>query len=136
MSIKKSLEGAAPYLGKIPGQRNATYTKRVKSGILVTDAIYMTLDGKKPVTFDDWKGEWLFLDANGQNGGTRVKRCMPRLTNWQAKVTVYVVDEVITEEVLKKLFKDAGMFVGVGRFRPANGGFFGRFEVTKVEAKS
>ena len=49
MSLKKSLEGAAPYSGKIPGQGQATYTKRVKSGILVTDPIALFTD-RGPIT--------------------------------------------------------------------------------------
>lgn len=132
MSLKKSLEGAAPYSGKIPGQGQATYTKRVKSGILVTDPIALFTD-QRPITFEDWKGEWLFLDAQGKNGDKRVKRCMPRLVPWSAKATVYVVDEVISKDVLTKIIVDAGMFVGVGRFRPEKGGFYGRFKLTDIK---
>ena len=132
MALKKSLEGAAPYLGKIPGERNATYTKRIKSGLLITDEIELRKNGK-PVKLDDFEGEWLFLDATGKAGGTRVKRCMPRLFPWTATATIYIVDEVITKDVLTKALTDAGMLVGVGRFRPAVGGFYGRFKLNKLE---
>lgn len=134
MSLKKSLEGAAPYLGKIPGLGQATYSKRVKSGILVTDPIPLTTNGRD-MKSEDWTGEWLFLDAQGKNGDKRVKRCMPRVDPWQAVATIYVVDEIINKDVLTKLIENAGMFVGVGRFRPANGGFYGRFKLTKLTLK-
>ncbi len=129
LGLKKSLEAAAPYSGVIPGQGKSTYTKRIKSGILITDPITLEVAGKK-ATADDWKPEWLFLDAQGKNGDKRVKRCMPRLGQWTASVTIYVVDEILTKDVLQKILNDAGMLVGVGRFRPQNGGFYGRFKAT------
>jgi len=134
MAIKKSLEGAAPYLGKIPGQRNATYTKRFKSGILITEELPL-FNGKsgKRAGLDSWKGQWLFLDANGKPGGTRVKRCMPELFPWSATGVIHVLDEVITDGVLRRCFQEAGSLVGVGRFRPANGGFYGRFALESLE---
>ena len=133
MALKKALEGAAPYLGTIKGQGKATYTKRIKSGILITDEIELR-KGKRRATADDFEGEWLFLDANGKPGGTRVKRCMPRLlAPWTAKATIYIVDEILTEDVIEKALTDAGMLVGVGRFRPAVGGFYGRFRPVDVK---
>jgi hypothetical protein len=132
MALKKSLEGAAKYLGKIPGQGHATYTKRVRSGILITEQIPLYV-GKRAAVADDWTGEWLFLDAQGDVGGKRVKRCMPRLSPWSAVAELLVVDEVLTLEVIEKLVHDAGMLVGVGRFRPESGGFYGRFKVVSVE---
>ena len=75
------------------------------------DASIAALDA---VTFDDWKPEWLFLDADGNNNGKggRVKRCMPRLVPWTAQATIYIVDEVITKDVLTRILTDAGLFVG------------------------
>lgn len=135
MSIKKSLDAASSYLGKIKGERNATYTKRFKSGLLVTENLALFENGKPVKSIEDFKGEWLFLDAGGKamQGTTRVKRCMPRLVNWEAVGTIYVVDEVITDEILERALNDAGKFVGVGRFRPQNGGFYGRFELDSME---
>ena len=138
MMLKKCLESASSYLGKIPGERNATYTKRFKSGILITDELLLfksnDKNGWRPATLDDFEGEWLFLDANGKPGGTRVKRCMPRILNpWRATSTIYVLDEVINRDVLAKAFEDAGTFVGLGRFRPANGGFYGRFKLVDIQ---
>lgn len=135
MSLKKSLEAASTYLGKIPGERNATYKKRFRSGLLVTDNIPLFANGKRVTKVDDFEGEWLFLDAGGKagQGSTRVKRRMPRLRNWTAKATVYIIDEVITVDVLERALGDAGRFVGLGRFRPEMGGFYGRFIVRTVE---
>lgn len=134
MMLKKTLDNAAAYLGKIPGERNATYTKRFKSGILITDEIPLWNCHGKPATLDDFEGEWLFLDAGGKAGGTRVRRCMPRLlAPWTAKASIIVVDEVITKDVLAKALTDAGLLVGVGRFRPSAGGFYGRFKLADLK---
>jgi len=134
MSLKKSLDSASSYLGKIPGERNATYTKRFKSGLLIIGPIGLRV-GKRDATLDDFDGEWLFLDATGKAGGTRVKRCMPRILNWWADATLYVVDEILTKAVLTSAISNAGLLVGVGRFRPEKGGFYGRYRLaTVVEA--
>ena len=134
MSLKKALDVASGYLGKIPGQKNATYTKRFKSGLLITDNITLHVKGR-PATLEDWDGEWLFLDAGGKagQGSTRVKRRMPRLVSWTATAVVHVIDETITDDVLERALTDAGKLVGVGRFRPQNGGFYGRFIVKEIE---
>lgn len=136
MALKKALEGAAGYLGKIPGQRNATYTKRVKSGLLITEDLPLYLDSGARVTRDDVLSDWLFLDAGGKagQGSTRVKRRMPKIASgWRATTTVYVADDVITQDVMKDLIHNAGLFVGVGRWRPAVGGLHGRFVLDKIE---
>lgn len=139
MSLKKALDSASKYLGKIPGERNATFTKRFKSGLLITENIPLFVDGgKRRATLDDFEGEWLFLDAGGKagQGSTRVKRRMPRLVEWVVTATVYLIDEVIDADVLERALTDAGRFVGLGRFRPENGGFYGRFRVRDTEVVS
>lgn len=136
MSIKKALDAASVYLGKIPGQKNATYVKRFKSGVLVTDNLKLFTRGVPVHSVDDFQGEWLFLDANGKPGGTRVKRCMPRLFDWLAEGTAHLIDEVLDEEVFERALIDAGRFVGLGRFRPQMGGYYGRFKIDSLEVMS
>jgi hypothetical protein len=50
-------------------------------------------------------------------------------------LTVYILDDTITKKVFEIHIKEAGKFKGVGRFRPSNNGFYGRFEVIKIEWK-
>lgn len=129
MMFKKALETAASFLStKIPGRRNATYTKHFKAGILVQDALVLNV--KK----DDVPGEWLFMNADGKPGsGTRVKRCFPVVHDWEGDVKFFVLDETITKDIFEKTLQEAGNFIGIGRFRPAVGGFYGRFTVEKVK---
>ena len=125
MAFKNCLSDAAKFLSvKIPGKNMATYTKHFEAGILVTDPLVL------PIRKEDVAGEWLFLPPNGRRGGgNRVDKCMPCIPQWSGDVTFYVLDETITSEVLLDHLEQAGKFIGIGRFRPRNNGFYGRFEV-------
>lgn len=128
MAFKKCIAEAGSFLQeKIPGRGKSNYTKHFKAGILVMDPLVL------PIKKDDVEGEWLFVPSDGKPGGsTRVSKCFPLIHEWQGKVTFYVLDETITEDVFKRHLVEAGNFIGVGRFRPARGGFYGRFVVNGV----
>jgi hypothetical protein len=125
MCFKNCLSDAAKYLSvQIPGKGKSTYTKHIEAGILIVEGI--TLDVKK----DDVPGEWLFVPASGRRGdGKRVKKCFPVIRKWSGELTIEVLDETVTHEVLDFHLSEAGRFIGVGRFRPRNNGFYGRFKV-------
>jgi hypothetical protein len=125
MALKNALMECAQYLGeKIPGKGNATWTKHFTAGILVTDPIRLGV--KK----DETEGETFSCHADGKRGsGTRVPRKFPVIHEWEAKAEFYILDETITKDVFERYLVEAGKFIGVGRFRPRNGGFYGRFHV-------
>ena len=129
MSIKKALEGAAKILSmKIPGEGKKTYTKSFKNGIMVLDRIFIgyTRDNVQRCTIN--------ANADGVSGsGKRVQRSFPMVPEWKAKFQVHIVNPLITKDVFIKHLEDAGKYVGIGQFRPENGGYFGRFEVVNVE---
>ncbi len=130
MMFKKSLEIVGSYLGseaKIPGQRNATYTKHFVAGVMAFDTIPLAI--KK----EDVKGEWFFIPSNGQKGGAkRVEKCFPRIDNWEGELNFYVIDDLITREAFEKFLREAGSLIGIGRFRPSVGGYYGRFQVKGI----
>ena len=77
----------------------------------------------------DVAGEWFFVPADGVRGsGKRVEKCFPVIPEWTTTATIYVMDETITRDVLEHHLREAGKFIGMGRFRPRNNGFYGRFE--------
>jgi hypothetical protein len=79
----------------------------------------------------------LFVTADGVPGsGKRVWKKFPYFPSWEAQVEYMVFDDMISEEVFERYLTDAGQFIGVGSFRPANRGWFGRFEVKTVEWSS
>jgi hypothetical protein len=129
MAFKNCLAAAARFLGeKIPGKRNATWTKHFLSGVLVMEGLDL---GLNPA---DVPGETLFVPSDGvRGGGKRVMKTFPRIDRWKGEVAFYILDETITEEAFGAHLREAGNFIGLGRFRPENGGFYGRFKVLSVK---
>ena len=129
MSFKICLSEAAKYLGiQIPGKGKSTYTKYFEAGVLVMEPLVL------PLKRDDVAGEWLFVPSDGIRGsGKRVDKCFPTIQEWGGEVTFFVLDETITEDVFLNHLTQAGQFIGIGRFRPRNNGFYGRFAVERVE---
>jgi len=128
MSFAFSIQTAAQYLSMpIPGKGQSKYTKHFKSGIIVPEGPVL------PDLAAEVRGEWFDMHANGRRGsGTRVPRCYPMIDHWEAEVTYYVLDDQIPTEVFEYHLREAGNFIGIGRFRPENGGFNGRFRVEQV----
>lgn len=128
MAFKNCISEAAKFLSiQIPGKGKATYTKHFEAGVLVMDLVSLGI--KKA----DTPGEWFFVPSDGKRGGgKRVERCFPVVREWEADVTFHILDDTITEDVFTHHLKEAGKFIGIGRFRPRNNGFYGRFSVTKV----
>ncbi len=128
MSFKQALDRAASMLGQqIPGKGKATFTKFFLSGVLCTDRVVL------PIKKADVRGERIHANADGVRGsGKRVWRTFPVIDSWQADVTFYVLADEITPKVFEEHLRQAGQFVGIGRFRPQNGGYFGRFELKGI----
>ena len=131
MALKNCLSEAAKFESiKIPGKSNATYTKHFEAGILIHEPIMLGIKG------EDVKGEWLFLNSDGKRGGSkRVMKCYPMIEEWKGTAMIYVFDENITGDVLFQHLDIAGQFIGMGRFRPRNNGFYGRFKVVSLEVQ-
>jgi len=125
MALKNCLSEAAKFLSiQIPGKGKSTFTKNFEAGLMVVESMPLG------VKLDTVKGEWYFVPADGRRGsGKRVKKCFPVFNPWKVKCTVTVVDETITKPIFLQHFEAAGQLIGMGRFRPRNNGFYGRFKV-------
>jgi hypothetical protein len=125
MAFKNCLSEVAKFLGQqIPGKGKSTYTKHFEAGIIITEGISL------PVKKDKVEGEWFFVPADGRRGGgKRVEKCFPVIREWKGELTAYILDDTITADVFKYHLEQAGAFIGIGRFRPRNNGFYGRFKV-------
>jgi len=128
MCFKNALRDAAQYKSeKIPGEGNAKWTKHFKSGVMVVDGLPLH------VKRDDVAKTTLHVPSDGRTGGTkRVIKHFPTFHEWGGDVKFLVLDDKITTEVFERFVKDMGSFIGIGFFRPTNGGYWGRFEVKKV----
>lgn len=109
--------------------------KLSKGGRDVKRAIEVDTE-KNPLIYDgprDIDGLWDggggdFVDVRGvRNQAARVMRCRPIFRNWSVKFTLNVIPGIIKDaDTVQSYLKDAGLFCGIGDYRPK----FGRFEVT------
>jgi len=129
MAFKNCLSEAAKFISQqIPGKGKSTYTKHFEAGILVTDSLVL------PVKKNDVAGEWHHVPSDGMRGGSkRVMKCFPVIPTWKGDVLFYILDETITLEVFEHHLKEAGNFIGIGRFRPRKNGFYGRFKILSIK---
>lgn len=126
--FKNCISGAAKYLSlQIPGKGKSTYTKHFEAGIMCYEPAYIGL--KK----DDVNEEWLFVPSDGKRGGTtRVLKCFPLVNEWEAEVKFIITDPTITRDVFEQHLQEAGHLIGIGRYRPRNNGYYGRFIIENV----
>lgn len=128
MAFKNTLSDAAKYLSlSVKGKGKATYTKNFEAGVMVTQPLVL------PIKKEDVEGEWLFVPSDGVRGsGKRVDKCFPVIPKWRGDVEFIILDDVIDPEVFETVLEGAGKFIGIGRFRPRNNGFYGRFKYTNI----
>ena len=129
-ALKNCLSEVAKYLSEsVPGKRTATFTKHFEAGLFVMDPMMLGVKGK------DVESERLFLPSDGKRGGgKRVWKTYPIFRTWTAKATIYIVDPIITPAKLEQYLEYAGQYIGLGRLRPRNNGFYGRFKIEAFES--
>lgn len=127
-AIQKAIVDGAGYLSeKIPGRGNEKWTKHFASGILIPEDI--VLPGRR----ENVDGLWLHLPADGRRGGgKRVWKRMPFIPAWNADIAIYILDEILTEEIVRRVIEHAGQFIGIGQNRPQQRGTSGRFILTEL----
>jgi len=77
------------------------------------------------------KPEWKTFSILAVNPTTRGRNQLdrPQFKKWEADMQVQFEEEQIEPSVMKELFDIAGKLVGVGDWRPAKKGMFGKFQV-------
>jgi hypothetical protein len=125
IAFKQAMDSAAKYLSlQIPGKGKATFSKHFLSGVICINNLSL---GK---TREDFQSITINANANGQRGsGKRVKRTFPITLSWEGELQFYVLDDAIPKSVFEHVLAESGKFVGIGQYRPQNGGTNGRFEV-------
>lgn len=105
--------GASYKTEKIPGQGQRTFTKHLQSGVRVSDPLVL------PYKADDVEGEWVMSGAQGAGSKTQVPKCFPTIEKWDGEVVYYVLDDIVTPEIFEITLRQAGMFIGIGSYRPS-----------------
>lgn len=116
---------------KIPGKGHATYTKHFATGLMWIDG--MTLD----VGVQDVQPFASMGNSGGKRAapGGKVTKYFPCVPAWEGTATFYVLDSQIPDEKISEYLEVAGVFNGLGTYRPQTGssGGWGRFEVEGIK---
>jgi len=123
MAFKMALPVASKKIGRqIPGRGKSTFTKFFEADVVCTGNCSLG------VHKDDMPSISIWANSDGVRGsGKRVKRIFPQIDQWETVANFLILDDTITKEVFEETLIAAGRGVGVGRFRPENGGMNGRF---------
>ena len=119
--LEKALVGAGTNF-KIPGKRGQTYSKLIAATVdIFPDAI--------PHKYTNY-----VIDARPVViQKARVIRYRPRFDEWELDFTLRLQDEQLPVSVIKEVLDYAGLYVGIGDYRPARKGKYGKFMVTKFQ---
>jgi len=120
------IEGAKQF--KITGK--ATATKFFKSGVFITDDMLpFFVNGKKISTLDEVEVDKRTVKNPSTKGRNVRYRAIFR--KWESTFKILIsADDYISEKLLTDVIDYAGLYVGVGDFRPR----FGRFKLSSIKA--
>lgn len=137
MGFKNCLSEAAKFVSEqIPGKGKATYTKHFEAGVLcLTPGILEDFKGN-PINAETVEGEWVFVPSDGVRGsGKRVWKCFPMIYEWQTTIQFKIHDDTVTQSVFDRTLRQAGVLIGLGRWRVRNNGLYGMFTVESLDWK-
>lgn len=107
---------------------NKLGSKVKKATLVTTDRTQLDYDGPR-----DIDGLWNhggFTDCRSVKVGTsRLMRYRPMFPQWSCVVELVFDEQQLDRADLVLAFENAGKLIGLGDFRPACGGAFGRFTV-------
>jgi hypothetical protein len=133
MAFKQCIDTASYKLGmKVPGRRGAMFKSFFASGFICDHDV--PISNGRALSKDDAGMVTVSSNPSGQRGGgKRVPRRFPVFDKWHGVAEFTVIDDIVTREVFEHHVKAAGVVVGIGRFRPENGGMNGRFRAVRFE---
>lgn len=136
------------------GKGQATFKAQTQSGIVVDQGSWpIIVNGGKPISVkairglldeDDFSKHEETVKAHGfelfvkraKIGQAKHVRVRPRFDNWSCEGSVTVLDDMITTDVLKNIITFAGVYAGIGDWRPSSPkspGPFGKFNAEVKE---
>lgn len=129
MAFKQAMDKAAKRLSiPDPDNKRASLTKYFVSDVICEENLSIG------VHKDDMPRVTINANVDGVRGsGKRVLRTFPQTQKWAGSTTFLIMDEKLKPEIFERVFATAGSSIGVGQFRPENGGLNGRWKVVKVK---
>jgi len=99
-------------------QGHKTYKDLFKAGVFV-----------EPLFIPHILTKWEIDKQSVVIGRARVPRARPRFDEWELEFQIRCMDDRVEFLVLKQVLENAGMYIGVGDYRPR----YGLFDVIKFE---
>src|SRR5258706_14698539 len=129
MAFKQAMDLAAKRLSiPDPDNKRASMTKFFVRDVFCEDNVSIGIHK------DSTPQKWINANVDGVRGsGKRVPRAFPQVPNWEGTATFLITEPKITEEMFERVIRAAGKSIGVGQFRPANGGLNGKWTVLSIE---
>lgn len=123
------LKGALVEAGKsqkVVGSGKSTYSKIVGYAVEIN-----------PFEIVHKKQQWEVFSVLAVNPSTRGRNLLhrPMLKEWELDFEVTFDEDQIPASIMKEILERAGKFVGIGDWRPAKKGRFGKFQVTSWKEK-
>lgn len=116
---------------RIPGKGMKTWAKPFVTGVRVFNDVVTSC------TADVVYSETHMCDAQGSKGsggGSRVPRTFPCIKQgWTANPVYLISDETIPLDTFLEYLTSSGYQIGIGRWRPQNGGSKGMFAVASLD---
>jgi hypothetical protein len=113
--------------------------KDMLTGIDVPDQVLIQYDGPRDLDGMYEAGERAYVDVRRVViGGKGVMRARPIFRQWWMDIDITVdMHQVRSVEKLLEYITSAGMYAGIGSYRPSSpkGGRFGRYEIVPIEKK-
>lgn len=131
-NIHECLKGGAKAWGrKIPGEGMKTYAGLLTSAIICEDMPLgiKSLDDERLIPFAK------VVNGNptkSKKGGSCVVRVRPLVAQWGGSFLLHIFDKRLTDDVMQTIIQYAGIYNGIGDWRPV----YGRFRMTRYEVVS
>lgn len=127
--LMSCLVGAGVFV-RLDGKRQlSTGTSSLVPGLLTIEDITFPLHAPDGWETDIRQG----CNSNAGKGGTAIAVIRPKFNRWAFETTVVLDTNQISEEQCRQLFDIGLSRIGLGSFRPAKKGIFGRSMLTKWE---
>lgn len=99
--------------------------------MILDDAVEIKHSG--PKTQDAmWKDPACVDVRSVKVGQARLMRYRPRLNDWSLVVSILFDEKMVERQQIVNAAENAGQYIGLGDYRPAKGGTFGRFFVETI----
>jgi len=110
---------------KIQGKGKSTYSKLIGSSVMINPEMSIV----KPQDWDNYT-----ISAVNPMTRGRIMVTRPRLNKWEVVFKIDFDEDDLPIEVLKNIVDYAGQYTGIGDWRPAKKGQFGKFIVTSFKS--